>query len=1337
VPDPQDEGSAVTFTDTSTSYPDSIVFWDWDFAGLNTSSQQHPQYTFMDDGTYTVTLTVTDDDGSTHTVTHDITIGDVAPTAEYVWSPAPQAEGSPVQFTDNSSSYPDSIVSWDWDFAGLGSSKTQNPQFTFMSDGGYDVTLIVTDDDGSTGTIMYTVIIVDIGPTAEFTWPPGSQKEGTAVQFTDKSASYPDDLVSWSWDFGDGTTGTAPNQSHTYGDNGVFTVTLTVTDDDGSADSISYDITIDNVAPTLGALPSLTIDEGDSVFFNCPATDPGSDDLTFEWTWEYRSSYDKTTTYLNNPPNPDPYPSPQINPCNITDSASCQFGDNGVFLVTLIVTDDDGGVTTVNASVTVINLAPTVDALSSKTIDEGDTASFTGHATDFGSDDLIFEWTWEYASWGDKTTIYYNNGVGPDPFPSPSINPRDVTESASCQYGDNGIFTVTLTVTDDDGATTTVSTTVTVNNVAPEVDDLPEKTINEYESVTFTGHATDMGSDDLTFEWTWEYTPWGDKTTTYYNDGVGPDPFPSPSINPRDVTESATCQYGDNGVFTVTLTVTDDDGVTTTVSTTVTVNNVAPTVEDLPEVTIDEYESVTFTGHATDPGSDDLTFEWTWEYTPWGDKTTTYYNDGVGPDPYPSPPINPRDITETATCQYGDNGVFTVTLTVTDDDGATTTVTTEVTVNNIAPTVEDLPEVTIDEYESVTFTGHATDPGSDDLTFEWTWDYTPWGDKTTTYYSDGVGPDSFPSPSINPRNVTETAKCQYGDNGVFTVTLTVTDDDGSTTTVSTTVTVNNVAPTVDSLPAQTINEYESVTFTGHATDPGSDDLIFEWTWEYTPWGDKTTTYYNDGTGPDPYPSPSINPRNVTETATCQYGDNGVFTVTLTVTDDDGASTTASTTVTVYNVAPIIAPLAAYTTYENSPVIVSGIVTDVGSDDLTITWDWGDGTNATITIYYNNGVSPDPFPSPEVNPMNITDSVSHIYGDDGVFMVTLTVEDDDGDTLSSTTSVTVNNVAPKILPFGPFTVDEGMQLNLSATATDPGSDDLTFTWEFELGPTKTKIYYNNGVSPDPYPSPEINPRNVTDDVDHTYGDNYVYTLTLTVEDDDGGVTVYITTITVNNVAPTIDNIEAYIMVNFTLRIAGEKWHDVKMYIYADDEEIAYGKVVRYPGNPDDQLLNLGRVKCDVTKTINATLIYTPDDDPVNGQKNGATPAWVILSFDDGEEKWIKHTFNVRHPDTWKWNIYINPYFVGHAITFEANATDQGSDDLTFNWNWNDSTPDNNTIYYNDGMNPDPYPSPWGTYPFMASDEKKHTFTSAGNYDVTLTVTDDDGGVTYVTITLKLN
>jgi PKD repeat protein len=71
---------------------------------------------------------------------------------------------------------------------------------------------------------------------------------------------------------------------------------------------------------------------------------------------------------------------------------------------------------------------------------------------------------------------------------------------------------------------------------------------------------------------------------------------------------------------------------------------------------------------------------------------------------------------------------------------------------------------------------------------------------------------------------------------------------------------------------------------------------------------------------------------------------------------------------------------------------------------------------------------------------------------------------------------------------------------------------------------------------------------------------------------------------------------------------------------------------------------------------------------------------------------------------------------------------GSDDLTFSWTWEDGTPDALTAYFNDGIGPDPYPSPNGTFPFTATDVAKHTFDSMGTYTITLAVNDDDGGVT---------
>ncbi|UCE38356.1 MAG: hypothetical protein JSW00_03725, partial [Thermoplasmata archaeon] len=150
------------------------------------------------------------------------------------------------------------------------------------------------------------------------------------------------------------------------------------------------------------------------------------------------------------------------------------------------------------------------------------------------------------------------------------------------------------------------------------------------------------------------------------------------------------------------------------------------------------------------------------------------------------------------------------------------------------------------------------------------------------------------------------------------------------------------------------------------------------------------------------------------------------------------------------------------------------------------------------------------------------NTAHVYGDNGVYTVTLRVTDDSGADDTDTCVVIVNNVAPTIQPFGPFIIEEGSTLSIDGIASDPGSDDLNFIWSWGDGtPFNTSVYYNDGANPDPYPSPNgIFPFSKINSTNHTYVNCGIYKLNLTVVDDDDGITVYLTNVTVISISPPV-------------------------------------------------------------------------------------------------------------------------------------------------------------------------------------------------------------------------
>jgi Zn-dependent metalloprotease len=147
----------VTFTDASTDSDGTIVSWLWDFGDGNTSTAQNPVHTYATYGTYTVTLTVTDDDDATDSVSKDVTLtAPTPPTAGFTYT----TDCLTACFTDTSTD-DGTIVSWLWDFGDGNTSTQQNPCHTYAAAGTYTVTLTVTDDDTLTDSTSQSVTVVD------------------------------------------------------------------------------------------------------------------------------------------------------------------------------------------------------------------------------------------------------------------------------------------------------------------------------------------------------------------------------------------------------------------------------------------------------------------------------------------------------------------------------------------------------------------------------------------------------------------------------------------------------------------------------------------------------------------------------------------------------------------------------------------------------------------------------------------------------------------------------------------------------------------------------------------------------------------------------------------------------------------------------------------------------------------------------------------------------------------------------------------------------------------------------------------------------------------------
>jgi immune inhibitor A len=225
----------VSFEDRTLGGDGSKVYL-WDFGDGNTSTLTAPSHTYAASGTYTVTLTVTDSTGATSTQSQDIVIAD-ALAASFAVS----VSGASVTVTDASTG--GATLSYSWDFGDGSSAVTGSPAtHTYGSSGTYTIVLTVNSSDGQTATASQAVT-VSVPPNARYTF----SVSGLTATFTNQTTGG-DGAMTYTWDFGDGSSSTEVSPSHTFPQTGVYTVTLTATDAQGQSDT--YSSTVSVSAPT-------------------------------------------------------------------------------------------------------------------------------------------------------------------------------------------------------------------------------------------------------------------------------------------------------------------------------------------------------------------------------------------------------------------------------------------------------------------------------------------------------------------------------------------------------------------------------------------------------------------------------------------------------------------------------------------------------------------------------------------------------------------------------------------------------------------------------------------------------------------------------------------------------------------------------------------------------------------------------------------------------------------------------------------------------------------------------------------------------------------------------
>lgn len=992
----------VQFTDNSTG---TNLSYNWDFGNGNTASQANPSNTYSSPGVYTVTLTVTDPNNVSDTETKVNYIAVFAnPVASFTVNEDTVCEGVAITFTSTSQPGDGVINQYQWTFndgtpAVTGTSSVNH---SFINGTGqlkefYPV-LLINDANGCNSSISDTIYIFPLPvPAFSFT-STGNCSVPATIQFLNSSQN----SGQFNWNFGDSLSG-ANNTSvlteptHTYQDTGNYLVTLTA-GVPGCSVSTSQLITIADPSSSFTASDTV-ICAGSSVNFN-------SNGSAGSILWNFGDPLSGT---LNTSTDPNPVHA-YLTPGNYSATLSISAG----------------GCTDVSSK-TIQVLSPPV-AIVSANDQLGCSIPFQVSFSETGGGNS--SWSWNF---GDPTVASDTSNL----------------QNPTFTYSNFGFYTVSLTVTDTSGCTNSVSLGSYIQIIEPVIDFV----------------ETDSGCVGKTFNFFASvYSPADPVITSYvwdFGDGTGPQTFSSPA---------ASHQYNVPGIFNVSLTITTSTGCTVTLTKTAYIKvGVQPnaTITATP-TTICFQEQVQFSAQSVTPP---VVTAWIWDFgdgssPPGSGQTVTHdynvdtsgvadpfditlyvYNNGcadtvevvdtitvLGPLPGFAPVHNcssPLSVllnnltggATSVTWDFGDGspvstqvnpthvfpsrGDYSVTLTATNSsNGCVVDTTLPVRVRipdaNIAanPTSGCFPL-------TVQFAGSGSQDAS---TYRWTFGEGIPGVLDTSFFADTLH--------------------LYNRPGAYTATLLITDIHGCTN--QTTTAVSSLGPYAG---------FQASPFTGCAplsvnftdTSDTFQGNIVSWSWDFG--NGQTSTSTTTGNANSNYTAP------------------GNYSVTLTVTDNNGCSSTftAANYIRPTQPEPIIQSVPNDTVAcRNELITFNAFPGTYVAAPITYEWTLGDGSTAN------------------------QQSFTHSYSGNGSYPVQVIVTDANGcrDTSVQGYFVYTTPASISINTIDTCVEQNGIKKALIYVTIDSDSNLYATNWSWDLDVTTfqqgdSSIFYAYSVPPGNY------------------------------------------------------------------------------------------------------------------------------------------------------------------------------------------------------------------------------------------------------------------------------